>query len=243
VQAAIEVDTEINVITIAPDSTIIAAGPGGVLALRVEATFFDPVPAPRERRTKAVDAEVRVFSVAGPADRAYLGSVSSREPLEKDLGQYEELRRHLSPVLDEDDLRPGYDQFGRLVLSGTTARYSGTTETLFAVRWPFLRMEYRPLWSGRDEDLDDAAVILGEAFSSRGARAVYISLPDQRIDLLPADEPLWNFGWGYDGTEPWHLKGVHLSSRVARGISAPGPHRSVRNSLPLHGSCHPVHQE
>jgi hypothetical protein len=31
--------------------------------------------------------------------------------------------------------------------------------------------------------------------------------------------------------------------RVARGISAPGPHRSVLDSLPSHGSCHPVHQE
>jgi hypothetical protein len=29
--------------------------------------------------------------------------------------------------------------------------------------------------------------------------------------------------------------------RVARGISAPGSHRSVRNSLPLHGSCRPGH--
>jgi Dienelactone hydrolase family len=34
-----------------------------------------------------------------------------------------------------------------------------------------------------------------------------------------------------------------ILGRVARGISAPGPHRSVRNSLPLHGSCHPDHQE
>ena len=205
-ERAIEVNTAIDVITIAPDSTIIAAGPGGVVALRVEATFFEPAPAPHERRTKAVDAEIRVFSVAGPADRAYLASVSSGEPLERDLEQYAELRRHLSPVIGEDELRAGYDHFGRLVLSGTTARYSGTTETLFAVRWPFLCMEYRPLWSGRDEDLDDAAVIRGEASSSRGRRAVYIFLPDGRIDLLPADEPLWNFGWGYDGTEPWHLK-------------------------------------
>ena len=34
-----------------------------------------------------------------------------------------------------------------------------------------------------------------------------------------------------------------LLGRVARGISAPGPHRSVLDSLPSHGSCHPVHQE
>jgi hypothetical protein len=222
-ERAIEVDTEIKVITIAPDSTIIAAGPGGVLALRVEATFFDPVPSPRERRTKAVDAEVREFSVAGPADQAYLASVSSGKPLKEELGQYEELRRHLPRVLQEDELRPGHDQFGRLVLSGTTARYSGTTETVFAVGWPFLRMEYRPLWSGRDEDLDDAAVIRGEASSSpssRGHRAVYIFLPDGRIDLLPAEEPLWNFGWGYDGTEPWHLRvSICRAAGLLRGTS------------------------
>ena len=150
-------------ITIAPDSTIIATGPGGALALRVDATFFEPVPAPRERRTKAVDAKAREFPVAGPADQAYLASVSAGEPLEEDLEQYTELMRRLSPVIDEDELRSGYDHFGRLVLSGTTARYSGTTQTLFAVRWPFLRMEYRPLWSGRDEDLDGSAVIRGEA--------------------------------------------------------------------------------
>lgn len=29
--------------------------------------------------------------------------------------------------------------------------------------------------------------------------------------------------------------------RIARGISAPGLHGSVRNSLPLHGSCRPGH--
>ena len=45
-QRAIEVDTEIQAITIVSDSTIIAVGPGGALALRVEDTFFDPVPAP-----------------------------------------------------------------------------------------------------------------------------------------------------------------------------------------------------
>jgi WD40 repeat protein len=204
-ERAIEVDTEIKAITIAPDSTIIAAGPSGALAMRVEATFFDPVPAPRERRTKAVDAEVRVFSVAGPADQAYLASVSSREPLDKDLEQYAELRRHLPAVIDADELRSGYDYFGRLVLWGTMAHYSGTTETLFAVGWPFLRMEYRPLWSGRDKDLDDAAIICGEASFPPGHRPVYISLR-QNIDLLPAEEPLWNFGWGYDGTDPWHLR-------------------------------------
>ena len=27
------------------------------------------------------------------------------------------------------------------------------------------------------------------------------------------------------------------------GIAPPGSRRSVRNSLPLHGSCHPDHQE
>lgn len=27
------------------------------------------------------------------------------------------------------------------------------------------------------------------------------------------------------------------------GTAPPGSHRSVRNSLPLHGSCHPDHQE
>ena len=209
---AIVVDTEIRAITIAPDSTIVAAGPAGGLALRVEATFFEPMPAPRERRTKAVDAEARVFSVAGPADRAYLASVSLQEPLEKDGERYAELRRKLG-LIDEDEQHSGYDRFGRLVLYGTraagffdwstrTIRYDGTTETLFAVGWPFLRMEYRPLWSGRDADLDDAAVFRGEA--SRGGRAVYIFLPDGRIDLLPAedlDELYGGFNWGYHGEE------------------------------------------
>ena len=32
-----------------------------------------------------------------------------------------------------------------------------------------------------------------------------------------------------------------VEGRIARGISAPGLHGSVRNSLPLHGSCRPDH--
>jgi hypothetical protein len=214
-ERAIEVDTEIRAITIAPDSTIIAVGPGGVIALRLEDTFFDPVSVPPERRTKAVDAEVRVFSVAGPADRAYLASVSSQAPRQEDRELYEELRRELGDI-DEDELRCGYDRFGRLVVYGTrpggffdwsirTIRYDGTTETLFAVRWPFLRMEYRPLWSGSDESIDDATVIRGD--HSQGNRAVYIVLPDERIDLLPAENNLsWTFSWGYGGSGPGRLE-------------------------------------
>ena len=34
---------------------------------------------------------------------------------------------------------------------------------------------------------------------------------------------------------------VNGEGRIARGISAPGFHGSVRNSLPLHGSCRPGH--
>ena len=227
----IQVDTEISAITIAPDSTIIAAGPAGALALRVEATFFDPMPAPREPQTKAEDTEARVFSVAGPADRAYLASVSLQEPLEKDRERRAELRRELG-LIDEDELHCGYDRFGRLVLYGTraagsfdwstrTIRYDGTTETLFAVGWPFLRMEYRPLWSGRDADLDDAAVFRGEA--SHGNRAVYIFLPDRRIDLLPAEDLHWSFNWGYGGNGPGRLE---ISICRAVGLLQ-GRHRST----------------
>jgi hypothetical protein len=232
---AIEVDTEIQAITIAPDSTIIAAGPSGALALRVEDAFFEPVPAPHERRTKAVDAGTRMFSVSGPADRAYLASISPRDPLEKDRERYEELRQELS-LIDEDKLRCGYDRFGRLVVYGTrpagffdwstrTIRYDGTTETLFAVGWPFLRMEYRPLWSGRDEDLDDAAVFRGEAF--RGNRAVYIFLPDGRIDLLPAEEHFWTFSWGYGGNGPGRLE---ISISRAMGLLR-GTRRSTSDAF------------
>jgi len=72
-----------------------------------------------------------------------------------------------------------------------TTCHDGTTETVFAVKWPFLRMEYRPLWSGRDTDLDDAAVIRADARSQVG----YIFLPDGRIDLLTREEhPSWDFG-------------------------------------------------
>lgn len=35
---------------------------------------------------------------------------------------------------------------------------------------------------------------------------------------------------------------AHHRGRVARGISAPGSHRSRRNRLQLPGSCHPDHQ-
>ena len=156
--------------------------------------------------------EARVFSVAGPTDRAYLASISLQDPSEKDQERYQELRQQLS-LIDEDQLHCGYDHFGRLVLYGTrpagfawpapTIRNDGTTETLFAVRWPFLRMENRPLWSGRDEDLDDAAVIRADAKS----QAVYIFLPDGRIDLLTREEHLgWNFGWGYGGSGPGRLE-------------------------------------
>ena len=212
-ERAIEVDTEIQAITIAPDSTIIAAWPGGACALRVEDTFFDPVPATRGRRTKAVGTEVRVFTVAGPADRAYLASISPQDPVERDQ-EHEELKRKLS-LIDKDELHSGYDNFGRLVLYGAravgsfdwstlTTRYDGTTETVFAVGWPFLRMEYRPLWSGCDEDLDDAAVFRSEVGSGG---AVYIFLPDGRIDLLLAEDDLsWTFSWGYGGSGPGRLE-------------------------------------
>lgn len=213
-EQAIEVDTEIQAITITTDSTIIAAGPHGALALRLEDTFFAPAPAPHRRQTKAVAAEARVFKVAGPADRAYLASVSTRDPSETDQERYRELRRQLAILDAVDQLGCGYDCFGRLVVFGTrpgrfsdlptrTIRYDGTTETLFAVEWPCLRMEYRPLWSGRDEDLDDAAVIRADA----GSQAVYIFLPDGRIDLLTREQPVaWNFGWGYGGSGPGRLE-------------------------------------
>ena len=214
-QRVIEVDTEISAITIAPDSTIIAAGPAGALALTVEAAFFGPMPAPRTRRTKAEDAEIEVFSVAGPADRAYLDSISPGQPREEDLEHYAELKRHLSWLISEDDLRSGYDHFGRLVLYGTRPpglfnwfsrmiRRGDATETLFAVGWPFLRLEYRPLWSGRDTDLDDDAVFRGEA--GPGGRPVYIFLPDGHIDLLPEEGRDWGFSWGYCGSSPGRLE-------------------------------------
>jgi len=41
---AIPLDTKISAITIAHDSTILAGGANGLVALRVEAAFFDPVP-------------------------------------------------------------------------------------------------------------------------------------------------------------------------------------------------------
>lgn len=212
-EQAIEVDTEIQAITITADSTIIATGPHGALALRVEDTFFAPAPAPHRRQTKAVAAEVRVFKVAGPADQSYLASVKARDPSEMDQERYRELRRQLA-MFDAGQFGCGYDCFGRLVVFGTRPgrfpgwpgqpiRYDGTTQTLFAVEWPCLRMENRPLWSGRDEDLDDAAVIRADARS----QAVYIFLPDGRIDLLPREEPVgWNFGWGYGGSGPGRLE-------------------------------------
>ena len=44
-ERAIWVDAKISAITIAASSTILAAGPAGIiLALRVEASFFDPQP-------------------------------------------------------------------------------------------------------------------------------------------------------------------------------------------------------
>jgi hypothetical protein len=39
--------------------------------------------------------------------------------------------------------------------------------------------------------------------------------------------------------DSWPIRTRH--GRIARGISAPGFHGSVRNSLPLHGSCRPGH--
>jgi WD40 repeat protein len=211
----IEVDTEISAITIAPDSTIIAAGPAGALALRVETTFFEPMPASRTRRTKAKAAEVHMYSVTGPADWAYLDSISPGQPREEDLEHYAELKRHLSWLISENELHSGYDHFGRLVLYGTRPagffnrfsrmiRRSGSAETLFAVGWPFMRLEYRPLWSGCDTDLADEAVFRGEP--GHGARPVYISLPDERIDLLPEAGPDWGFGWGYGGSSPGRLE-------------------------------------
>ena len=40
--------------------------------------------------------------------------------------------------------------------------------------------------------------------------------------------------------QPVRRRFLSLQCRVAGGISAPGSHRTVRNSLPLHGSYHPV---
>jgi hypothetical protein len=200
-QRAIEVDAEISAITIAPDSTILAGGPAGMLAVRVEAAFFDPLPAPRERRTKAKDAQVKVFSVAGPADGDYLASISPRRPSEGDLEHYAQLREKLGET-NEGEPHCGYDRFGRLVLSGTVDWYDGATETRFAVRWPFLRMEYRPLWSGT-ADLDDSAVFRGDG--SYGNRPVYIFHQDGRIDLLPGEDLDWDFSWGDEEIGSYNL--------------------------------------
>ena len=114
---------------------------------------------------------------------------------------------------------PATINFGRLVLYGTrpagsfdwstrTIRYAARTETLFAVGWPVLRMEYRPLWSGRDKDLDDEAVFRGEAGS--GGRPVYIFLPDGRIDLLPVENTVTGVLVGVTAERPRAIGNLDL---------------------------------
>jgi hypothetical protein len=48
------------------------------------------------------------------------------------------------------------------------------------------------------------------------------------------------FEQGRQGAPKVDLLGRYC--RVARGLSAPGSHRSVRKPLGLYGSCHPDHQ-
>jgi hypothetical protein len=142
------------------------------------------------------------ITVRGPADREYLDSVSwRRAPAPGDGARWEALRQgYVEPSLA---YRVGYDLFGRMVLYHEAARE-------YIVEYP-LALPHDPF-------PDDAILVASNDGGRGGVRAIYVQLPDGRVDLLPAD-PGRNddgpppFTWGYSGSGP-----ANLASAIYRAV-------------------------
>lgn len=128
----------------------------------------------------------------GDADRYYLHTVDWHHGPEDTATttRADLLARHA--YLGDHPLQFGFDTFGRMV---GLAR----DERAFAVEWPLI-----PPTS----PWPDRAIIAGSA--ARGARPVYVQLPDGDVDLVPMDPDRWEarpgkgplFNWGYSGQGP-----------------------------------------
>jgi hypothetical protein len=63
----------------------------------------------------------------------------------------------------------------------------------------------------------------------------YMNRPTETVSTGPAALR------GHPGGVEQAERDCNFNGRIARGNLTPGFHRSVRNSLPLHGSCRPGH--
>lgn len=117
------------------------------------------------------DTQVRLCAVEGPWDRRYLATVH-REANGGDTPRRRALRAQFSGRV-QNGLVFGTDPWQHLVAYHGG---SGWSPEAFAVEWP-LRLASDPV-------PDDAELV---ADGAGGDRPVYISLPDGRMALLPAD--------------------------------------------------------
>ncbi|MDA5279911.1 hypothetical protein [Streptomyces sp. Isolate_45] len=126
---------------------------------------------------------LHAISTLGDAEKAYLATVSWWGPAAGDTHRAVALRDHVWQK-DRDDLRTGYDPFGRLVL------HNPTTDALAVERPRALPATAYP----------DGAEIL----ATPRAMTAFVRLPDGRCDILPTD-PRYTYDditWGYGGTGP-----------------------------------------
>jgi hypothetical protein len=139
------------------------------------------------------------IDVRGDADLKYLATVAWLGPKTEDQDRATALISHL--LEDQRPGRAGYDPFGRLVVCSNNAAH-------YVVEWP-LKVP--------DESYPDGAVVIASNDTGRsGGRAVYVQLPDGRLDLLPANPdsggPYPGFAWGYCGTGPGALEAAIVRS-------------------------------
>ncbi|MFJ6501618.1 helix-turn-helix domain-containing protein (plasmid) [Streptomyces virginiae] len=122
-------------------------------------------------------------STLGDAEDAYLATISWWGPASGDSHRRVALLGHVWER-DHEDLRSGYDPYGRMVL------HNPTTGALAFERPRTLPSTPYP----------DAAEIV----ATPGNMTAFVLLPDGRCDILPTD-PRYNFddiAWGYGGTGP-----------------------------------------
>lgn len=122
-------------------------------------------------------------STLGAAENAYLATISWWGPAGGDAHRKAALLGHVWEK-DRDDLRTGYDPYGRMVL------HNPTTGALAFERPRMLPSTPYP---------DNAEIL-----ATPGNMTAFVLLPDGRCDILPTD-PRYTFDditWGYGGTGP-----------------------------------------